>query len=102
MVARGDDKEESTYHIWSSGSDDDGMRNPNHGAMYEILEEDEEENVVSDETGEEEEITRRYFVSTDSTKLRMTVMVHDLLNSFKIPSSSYIDILSEFDNTCLD
>lgn len=57
LVARGGDKEEGTYHIWSSRLDDDEMRNPTHGAMCVKLEEDEKEEVASNVTSEEEEIT---------------------------------------------
>lgn len=94
-MARGGNEEEGTYQIRYSISDDDEMRNLTHwGNVCEI---DEVEKVVSDEMGEEEETTRRYFVSTISTK-PMTAKVYDLLNSFKIPSSSYNDVLSTFDN----
>lgn len=76
LIVRGDDEEEGTYQIWSFGSDDDEMRNLNHGAMYVKLEEGEKD--------EEYEITGRGFVLTDPTKSLMIAKVRALLNSFKI------------------
>ena len=55
LVAKGVDEEDGTYQIWSSGSDDEEMRNPTHGAMYAVHEEDEDE-----------KITGKCFVTTSS------------------------------------
>ena len=50
LVAKGSGEGDGTYQIWSSGSDDDEMRNPTHGAMYAKYDEgsEDEEKVPED------------------------------------------------------
>ena len=58
LVAKGesDDEESGTYQIWSSGSDDEEMRHPTHGAMFTSFEDCEED------------ISGRCFVSKSTDK----------------------------------
>ena len=53
LVAKGemDDDESGTYQIWSSGSDDEEMRHPTHGAMFASFEEINKEEVSYDHQG---------------------------------------------------
>ncbi|XP_052621484.1 uncharacterized protein LOC128127138 [Lactuca sativa] len=62
LVAKGetDDEKSGTYQIWSSGSDDEEMRHPTHGAMLASFE------------NCEEEISGRCFVSKSTDKSPMT------------------------------
>ena len=80
LVARGENEEEEsgTYQIWSSGSDDEEMRHPTHGAMFAKFEE-----------GEEEEIYVHCFVSKPSDKYPMTTKVRSILDSLNIPLDAY-------------
>lgn len=90
LVVKGGVEGDGTYQIWSSGSNDQEMRNPTHGAMYARFR----------EGGlEEENITRKCFVSIGANRSPMTLTVHTLLESLNIPSSSYHIVLSEFDET---
>ena len=80
LVAKGesDEEESGTYQIWSSGSDDEEMRHPTHGAMFASYEENCEENVSG-----------RCFVSKTTDKSPMTTKVRAILESFNIPLSAY-------------
>ena len=46
LVARGEQDDDDTYQIWSSGSDDEEMHNPTRGAMYAKLEKDSDEDLM--------------------------------------------------------
>ncbi|XP_023745018.1 uncharacterized protein LOC111893181 [Lactuca sativa] len=78
LVAEGEHENDGTYQIWSSGSDDEEMCNPKHGAMYTKLEEDSDEEVKS-----------RCFVSKSADKSPITTKVRNILQSFNIPLSAY-------------
>ncbi|XP_052625667.1 uncharacterized protein LOC111890076 [Lactuca sativa] len=65
LVAKGemDNDESGTYQIWSSGSDDEEMRHPTHGAMFASFEKN---------GNAEEEISRNCFVSKSTGNYPMT------------------------------
>ena len=92
LVARGSGEEDGTYPIWSSGSEDEEMRNPMLGALYANFEEGSEV---------EETMAGKCFVTTDADKSPMTSKVRNLLESFNIPSSSYHSILYEFNGAVM-
>ena len=67
LVAKGMYEDESTYQIWSSGSDDEEAQNPTHGAMFSMHEDEEEEKIIG-----------KWFISTSSHKSPMTSQVHSV------------------------
>ena len=46
LISRGEDEYEGKYQIWSSGSYDEEMRNPMHGAMFARYEDEAKEKVT--------------------------------------------------------
>lgn len=93
LVAHGETESDGTYQIWSSGSDDEEMKNPTHGAMYAKMEED------SDDDEQNDEVCGRCFVSNSTDKSPMTTKVRNILESFNIPVSAYNYELVSFDET---
>lgn len=107
LMAKGGDKNEGTYQIWSSGSDDEEMSHPNHGVLLSKYEECEyDDKILFDKSGkdcdeeleeyakvdgsaeEDEETTGRCFVSI-TPKSPMISKARDLLVSFNIPPNFY-------------
>ena len=46
LVAKGMPDEDGAYQVWSSGSDDDEIRNPTHGVMFASFEEEDDDKVM--------------------------------------------------------
>nr|KAJ0207989.1 hypothetical protein LSAT_V11C500266000 [Lactuca sativa] len=90
LVSKGeyDEGESGTYQIWSSGSDDEEMRHPTHGAMF-----------ASFEENCEEDVSGRCFVSKSTDKSPTTTKVRAILESFNIPLSAYDAGITSFDDT---
>ena len=91
LVAKGSGEGDGTYQIWSSGSDDEEMRNPTHGAMFAEMEEESEEETY--------EVHGRCFVSKSADKSPMTTKVRTILESFNILVHAYNSELVSFDET---
>ena len=87
LVARGKGEDDDTYQIWSSGSDDEEMRNPTHAALFAKYEDDEEEMV-----------TGHCFMTKKGDKSLMTTKVHSILQSFDIPLQAYDSEILAFDD----
>ena len=92
LVAHGETESDGTYQIWSSGSDDEEMKNPSHGAMFAKMEEDSDEEQTY-------EVRGQCFVSKSTDRSPMTTKVRKLLESFNIPVSAYNSELVSFDET---
>ena len=88
LVAKGEQKEDGTYQIWSSGSDDDEMRNPTHGAMCAKCEDDYDEEIIG-----------QCFVSKSANKSLMTTKVRSILEYFNIPLNAYNSEIVSLDAT---
>ena len=88
LVARGESEEDGTYHIWSSGFNDEEMRNLTHGAMFSQFEEDEDEMVNG-----------CCFMTKSGDKSPMTTKVRSILQSFNIPLQAYDSEIIAFDDT---
>ncbi|XP_052622499.1 uncharacterized protein LOC128127833 [Lactuca sativa] len=68
LVAHGETESDGTYQIWSSGSDDEEMKNPSHGVMFAKMEEDSDEEQTY-------EVRGQCFVSKSTDKSPMTTKV---------------------------
>ena len=57
LVVKGGVEGDGTYQIWSSGFDDEEMRNPTHGVMYACFIEggSEEENITGNASFQKEQ-----------------------------------------------
>ncbi|XP_023733619.1 uncharacterized protein LOC111881461 [Lactuca sativa] len=86
LVARGEQEEDGTYQIWSSGSDDEEMQNPTHRAMYAKLEEDSDD--------EKYELKGRCFISKTADKSPMTTKTVTYFDSIIVSASNEANKLS--------
>ncbi|XP_052625954.1 uncharacterized protein LOC128132971 [Lactuca sativa] len=79
LVAHGETESDGTYQIWSSGSDDEEMKNPSHGAMFAKIEEDSDEEQTY-------EVRGQCFVSKSTDKSPMTTKIHEAYDKYANPS----------------
>ncbi|XP_023752546.1 uncharacterized protein LOC111900907 [Lactuca sativa] len=85
LVAMGEQEDDGTYQVWSSGSDDEEMRNPTHGAMFAKMEEEYDEEAYK--------VKGRCFVSKAADKYPMTtkkvIAFFSLRKRAKVDNISY-------------
>ncbi|KAI3523847.1 hypothetical protein L1887_02295 [Cichorium endivia] len=98
---------DGTYQIWSSGSDDDEIRKPTHGAMFATQ---TGHGIWSDdENSDEEKETKITGVclmaqgTNHSSEARLTIpeQVSLLLQNFHVPEELFINDLNEITSDCL-